>query len=123
MSRLEPEQTASALAATTEPPDVDTPALTGPAPTLVSPPLPGSAAPVPVPGYEVLGELGRGGMGVVYKARHRQLDRLVALKVIQPFGQGSLDLQQRFRREALAVASLQHANVVQIFEVGEHQGV
>jgi len=75
-----------------------------------------------VPGYELLGELGRGGMGVVYKARHRALDRTVALKMIlsgSHAGEGDL---ARFQTEAGAIARLQHPNIVQIHEVGEHEG-
>jgi tetratricopeptide (TPR) repeat protein len=75
-----------------------------------------------VPGYEVLTELGRGGMGVVYKARHVALDRVVALKMILSGEYAGAKERERFRAEALTVGRLQHANVVQVFEVGEHQG-
>ena len=81
---------------------------------------PRAAADLPtVPGYEVLGFLGEGGMGVVYRARHVRLDRLVALKLLRG---GSSKRLARFRAEALADARLQHPHVVQIFEIGEHQG-
>src|SRR5262249_19326643 len=72
-----------------------------------------------MPGYEVLGFLGEGGMGAVYRARHVGLDRLVALMVLRG---GSSKRLARFRTEALADARLQHPHVVQIFEIGEHQG-
>jgi hypothetical protein len=76
----------------------------------------------PVPGYEVLEELGRGGMGIVYKARHLKLKRLVALKMIRAGAEAGLEELERFRREGEAVARLQHPNIIQIYEVGEHEG-
>jgi WD40 repeat protein len=77
---------------------------------------------VNVPGYEILGELGRGGMGVVYKARQISLNRTVALKMILSAAHaGSNDLT-RFRREAEVIGKLQHPNIVQIIDVGESEG-
>ena len=75
-----------------------------------------------IPGYEILGELGRGGMGIVYKAQNLKYDRLVALKMILS-GRGAAFLElARFRIEAEAIASLAHPNIVLIHEVGVHLG-
>lgn len=75
-----------------------------------------------VPDYEIVGELGRGGMGVVYLARHKQLKRLVALKVIRGDVAADDEALARFRREAEAIARLQHPGIVQIHDFGTHRG-
>ncbi|HEX3147121.1 MAG TPA: serine/threonine-protein kinase [Gemmataceae bacterium] len=83
------------------------------------PPVADKDAPPTIPGYQILDVLGRGGMGVVYKARQVRTDRVVALKV-----PGYLDLETRvrFTIEAQAAARVSHPNVVQVYEVGEHDG-
>lgn len=75
-----------------------------------------------VPGYEILGELGRGGMGVVFKARQLALQRVVAIKMLRNWTQAGEKEFARFRAEAEAIARLQHANIVQIYDVGDAGG-
>jgi serine/threonine protein kinase len=75
-----------------------------------------------VAGYEVLGLLGRGGMGVVYEARQLGLDRTVALKMVSAGFQAGPKELARIRAEAAALARLQHPNIVQVYDVGEAAG-
>jgi len=83
---------------------------------------PGLATLPEVPGYEIQGELGRGGMGVVYKARHLVLNRDVALKMILAGSQAGAVTLVRFRQEAETIANLDHPNIVQVHEVGSFEG-
>jgi len=85
-------------------------------------PTPGDDAPL-VEGYEILGRLGQGGMGVVYKARQRGLDRMVALKMVRAGLHAGPEQLTRFRIEVRAVARLRHPNVVQVYDVGEAGGL
>ena len=75
-----------------------------------------------VRGYDVQAMLGRGGMGVVYEARHLRLNRLVALKMLQAGAYAGPHERARFQREAEVVAELRHPNIVQVYDVGEHEG-
>jgi serine/threonine-protein kinase len=98
-----------------------------PGDTLVKPSTPATrtmAAPIPtaVSGYEILGILGRGGMGVVYKARQVGLNRVVALKMILSGSHASDEEVMRFRIEAEAVAALQHPHIVQVHDFGQREG-
>jgi WD40 repeat protein len=89
-------------------------------PSSLPPLLPGRLC---LSGYELLAELGRGGMGVVYQARHLALRRTVALKMILAGGHAGAAERERFRTEAEAIARLQHPHIVQVYEIGEHEGL
>src|SRR5204863_6272786 len=74
--------------------------------------------------YQILEEIGRGGMGVIYRARQRHSRRIVAIKRILSYHADSQDTLMRFRREAQAAANLDHPNILPIYEVGEsHEGL
>jgi serine/threonine-protein kinase len=75
-----------------------------------------------IPGYQVEAVVGRGGMGIVYKARHLRLNRPVALKMLLAGAYAGPKDRERFLREAETVASLRHANLVQVHDVGDHEG-
>jgi len=100
---------------------------TGPGGTAVNkpppaPPLPTAEIAKLFPQLEILECLGRGGMGVVYKARQPRLDRVVALKILSPEKQDDPKFAERFEREARALARLNHPNIVTVYDFGQTQG-
>jgi tetratricopeptide (TPR) repeat protein/predicted Ser/Thr protein kinase len=92
-----------------------------PLPDEPAPPLDGTDLPQ-VPGYEVEAVLGRGGMGIVFQARHLRLNRPVALKMVLDGAYADPLDRARFQREAAAAAAIQHPNIVQVYDVGESNG-
>ena len=82
-----------------------------------------SFAPPSAPGYEIIAPLGRGASGVVYKAKQTKLKRTVALKVLVGYAHETADQLARFRDEAVIAAQIQHPNVIQIYDIGEANGV
>jgi predicted Ser/Thr protein kinase len=76
-----------------------------------------------IAGYRIEGVLGRGGMGVVYRATQRRLDRAVALKLIAPAFAQDPAFRERFERESRIAASIEHPNVIPVHEAGEHDGL
>ena len=89
---------------------------------------PGSAPSPPpdpfphIPGFDILSELGRGGMGIVYKARNVRLNRLCAVKMVLPGKHAGAEARARFFAEAETIARLRHPNLVQIYSLGDHDG-
>ena len=75
-----------------------------------------------IPGYDLLDKIGRGGMGVVYQARDRELDKVVALKVVFPTGGDEAAVRARFEREVRALARIDHPNIVPVYHAGEGPG-
>ncbi len=106
-------------------------AASGPPPSAAGVGLPGDIIDIgdpaevakKLPQFEILELLGRGGMGVVYKARQLQLDRIVALKILPPVDALSVDFVARFTREARALAKLNHPNIVSVYDFGETGGL
>src|SRR5262249_46166760 len=92
----------------------------GPLPSTLHPPP--STAPRQVGDYDILAEVGRGGMGGVDKARHRGLHRLAALKMVLAGEFASSTQELRFRLEAELAARVQHPNIVQVYEIGSYEG-
>jgi Tol biopolymer transport system component len=72
--------------------------------------------------YEILAQVGAGGMGEVYRARDTRLDRTVAVKVLPPHLSSSEEMRQRFEREARAISQLSHSNICALYDVGSHEG-
>src|SRR5262245_10705242 len=96
-------------------PDIETANVDGPRAAEMAPPV--------LPNYQIIDLLGAGGMGAVYRARHLDLDRLVAVKIIKAGPWSRPEELKRFQREARAVAGLNHPNVVQMYGFGHVDGM
>src|SRR5687768_14533304 len=73
--------------------------------------------------YEILAQIGAGGMGEVYRAKDTRLERTVAIKVLPAHFSENTQMKQRFEREARTISSLSHPNICSIFDVGHHNGI
>ena len=73
--------------------------------------------------YEILSAIGAGGMGEVYRARDKRLDRTIAVKVLAPNLSGNVEHRQRFEREARTVAALSHPHICPVYDIGVHDGL
>jgi WD40 repeat protein len=107
------------------PTDLNTPSLprtAGIPETVASTSSPGPV-PAGIPGYEIIDELGRGGMGVVYRASQVALNRVVALKMILAGGHAGSEERARFLAEAEAIAAVKHPGIVQVYDFGTHAGL
>lgn len=89
-----------------------------PSPSNTPPPSSPNLAFPRVRGYEILSVIGCGGMGIVYEARHKELNRRVAIKMLRGEALADWEFHERFRAEAEAIARLQHPNIIQVFEIG-----
>src|SRR6185503_8975345 len=76
-----------------------------------------------IPGHVVIEEIARGGMGIVYRARQLEPDRIVALKMLLPHQLGSKEMTERFRLEARTLADLDHPAILPVYQFGEHDGL
>lgn len=98
-------------------------ATTDPLPPQVKPPLPADEPDLPViPGYRIVGILGRGGMGTVFEAVHLDMNRTVALKLIHATGRDESAVRGRFEREVRSLARIDHPNVVPVYDAGSWHG-
>ena len=92
-------------------------------PSLDTPPPRPTHPVLAIPGYEIMGEIGRGGMGVVYKAHQNLKKRFVAIKMISTDARSDSRRLQRFRAEMHTLAQLSHPNIIQLYEAGEDEGL